>query len=483
MEAAAVASGGAVHVPGGAVGGGGGGYDDPFRVRGAWPELDEGARRILSAVWSTRLASGRHRRRPFQSDLTQDEQQLVMQQLAPSLAAPLSRAGQERLRRAAAGEAPRRLALADKAALAVGRVGLRWAQGVDLLDRANGTLPTAIKMYVDARRCGGLKNFASFAGLDSAKVEALPLDARERALLDEVVREARSSGAPRTVLVLIFVLVGNTQWPHQGYEPHVTKLVVGLPGDTARYEDHAMSAAERRADEARFAWQRGRGRKPREVFVEPSAEAVREGRKLARRPAWLASEAAECTRLRLSGRFPHRVLEVLTADLQANYGVRLEHEQAHALQSFGTPQCALAMLFDLHVGVADGQRQRVCEAFRAHPDCERLTQCKARAAEKRWGHNTLLHLYEQWVHGAHRAAFAAARLWRDTNSLKIGDLLSSGVCDACDLFDSPGALLLCAEEGCPGAVHTFCLARPPQAGAPDWRCSRHARAGAVASDQ
>jgi ferredoxin len=120
------------------------------------------------------------------------------------------------------------------------------------------------------------------------------------------------------------------------------------------------------------------------------------------------------------------------------------------------------------------------------------------------GNNTMLHCYEAWVFENHKHVFDEARRWRMENSLKVnwsffdrishsrrgctdplsstpllrlkrchacgqchssrvftllpvdtensvqtqkvGDLLSTGVCDVCDQFDSPDKLVLCENE-------------------------------------
>ena len=157
--------------------------------------------------------------------------------------------------------------------------------------------------------------------------------------------------------------------------------------------------------------------------------------------------------------------------------MEMRHEQRTSLQSYGAAQCALAMLFDLHVGIPDGERQRVCDTFRSHPD--RVAQKVGKSVDDRSGNHTMLLLYEAWIWESHRSAFEAAREWKDANSLKVGDLLSSGVCDVCDLFDSPASLLLCAAEGCPRAKHTFCgvdcvsVSCSDCRDEQDWRCPDH----------
>ena len=85
----------------------------------------------------------------------------------------------------------------------------------------------------------------------------------------------------------------------------------------------------------------------------------------------------------------------------------------------------------------------------------------------------LLRLYECWLFRTHRAAFDDARRWREANSLRIGDLLSSGVCDVCDCFDTPSELLLCAEPNCARAMHRFCCAQDAPPSEDDWRCPEH----------
>ena len=154
------------------------------------------------------------------------------------------------------------------------------------------------------------------------------------------------------------------------------------------------------------------------------------------------------------------------------------HDQQTALQSYETAQCALAMLFDLHVRAPDVERQRVCDAFHAHPD--RVAQKRgAKTLDDRSANHAMLSLYEAWLLRAHRTSFEAAREWREANSLRIGDLLSSGVCDVCDLFDTPASLLLCADESCPRAIHTFCRAGGNHTACDgfecdDWWCPEHA---------
>ena len=425
----------------------------------AWSALQEEARVILSALWETRLGAG-HRCR-FQSDLTQDEQQLIMRCVAPHCAVPLSDEARQRLRHVS-GSNPL-LSVVDKCKLTPSKATLRWAQAVDLLDRADGTLPTSIKVHVDASAAcrGKAKQLESFAALDRSKVAIPPLDPRERALLSELVQDVSARGASRTVLVLIFIAVGKVHWPHQEYEPHITKLII-LPDGTARYEDHAMSMAERQEGVERRAWLRGGGK--RDVYIEP-----RPGVKRPRAPPdWCTASNPDLVELDVGNRWSIRVHDLLCLELRS-LGVELRHEQRTSLQSYGAAQCALAMLFDLHLGIPDAERQRVCDTFRSHPD--RVAQKVGKSVDDRSGNHTMLLLYEAWILESHRSAFDAAREWKDANSLKIGDLLSSGVCDVCDLFDSPANLLLCAVDGCACAMHTFCMSC--ECRDEDWKCQEH----------
>ena len=144
----------------------------------------------------------------------------------------------------------------------------------------------------------------------------------------------------------------------------------------------------------------------RDVYIEP-----RVGVKRPRTPPdWCTAANPELVELRLSHRWAVRVYDLLSAELQG-LGVALKHEQKTALQSYGTSQCALAVLFDLHVRVPDEQRQRVCDAFRAHPD--RVASKVGKALDDRSGNHAMLSLYEAWVWATHRNVFDEAREWKD----------------------------------------------------------------------
>ena len=137
------------------------------------------------------------------------------------------------------------------------------------------------------------------------------------------------------------------------------------------------------------------------------------------------------------------------------------------------------MLFDLHSAIPDSTRKEVCKRFESHPDC--LAQ---KAAVKihgdRRGNNTLLHLYEKWLWTSRRHHFEEACIWCETNSLRVGDELSSGCCVSCCQGDAPDKIMLCEEEDCPAALHTFC-AFPPLNCLPEeaWYCDRHDRQRSV----
>ena len=117
----------------------------------------------------------------------------------------------------------------------------------------------------------------------------------------------------------------------------------------------------------------------------------------------------------------------------------------------------------------------MCDAFLAHPD-RKPPRLKA-SGDDRSGNDVMLQLFEAWLQAAHAGVFRDAAAWREINSLKVGDLRSSGVCDVCEQTDAPDALLLCDVADCPCAVHTFCC--PRVSASEDWRCSAHAVSSAV----
>ena len=102
--------------------------------------------------------------------------------------------------------------------------------------------------------------------------------------------------------------------------------------------------------------------------------------------------------------------------------------QRTSLQSYGTSQCALAMVFDLHVGVPDAERQRVCDAFLGHPD--RVPQKAAKAVDDRSGNHVMLSLYEVWLWQTHRSIFDAAQGSFVTADIHARDGLAAGALQA-----------------------------------------------------
>ena len=437
-------------------------------------DLCHTTRCTLDAIWHCRIACSNSR--TYQSRLTQDEQQFFIARLVPGCARALSSSSCAALRAVCASDSTRRLAIDDKQHERCSKVTLEWAQGVDVLCRASGTLPLAIKLHIDARKCGR-SNLNTVLGWDPSRVRVMDLDARERALLREAWRDVQQTGRERTVLVLIFISMGRTAWPHQEYDGHVTKIVLKpLREGPSEYEDHAMAKSDRLEVAHRRAWARGG-----QVYIEPDPRLLRvEGangpgkRKRSpasgstARPEWACAEQA--TELVASNRWGVRVYELLAETLKAEGG-ELRHDQVYALQSFDTAQCAVAVLFDLFAAVPDGRRREVCAAFLAHPD-RRPPRAKA-GGDDRSGNDVMLQLFEAWLLSTHREVFAAAAAWRRENSLRIGDLRSSGVCDLCDQLDCPGELLLCEEPTCPCAVHTFCSGASM---ADEWRCASHHKA-------
>ena len=417
-------------------------------------ELPESARALLRCLWAlrTRDAPGA---RVFQSRLSQDEQQYVFARVMNAY--PLNSSSMVSIREVCASE--RRLALEDKRRGRCSKVGLQWAQGVDVIDRAQGTLALSIKLFIDARKVkkGGID---TFEGWDPEKLFANPLDDRESTLLREVWNDVLSTGHPRTVLVLVFVIHGPTNWPKQEYDGHVANMVL-RPDGTASYEDHAMSTAERLEDSDVGVWVDKRGC----YYVEPSAAPAKR-QKIAPRPDWAHPGTAR--RITSQTRWQVVVYDTLRAHL-AGLGCDLVHDQLVSLQSFATPQCAVAMLFDQFVCVPDAARSVVCAAFRNHSD---RTEPRRKAdGDDRSGNDVLMQLFEAYLQLHHAPTLEEAALWSKQNSLDVGALLSSGVCDVCEQYDSPGTLLLCEDEMCPCAVHTFCAGVSSDV---SWRCSWHA---------
>jgi len=158
--------------------------------------------------------------------------------------------------------------------------------------------------------------------------------------------------------------------------------------------------------------------------------------------------------------WPIRVFAEMQAEM-GYLGVALVHDQVRALQSYGTNQCALAMLFDQHVQIPDALRQTVCDVFCQHPDP--IPYKGGKCVYDRTGNNTLLHCYEAWLFENYRG--------RPNAGLAPGEFAQGrgpvvdGVCDVCDQFDSPDQLVLCENDMCPSAMHTFCGKLPDE-----WLC-------------
>lgn len=412
------------------------------------------ARQCLEQMWHLRLADATERRR-YQSRCTQDEQQHVLAHLCH--ARPLCDDAVSRIRNICSDDT--RLTLDDKRHRRSRRATLEWAQGVDAVSRAEGTLALSVKIYVNARRVGK-NHIDTFLGWDPERLYAEKLDVREAALLKEALDDVRATGLPRTVMVLTFLIYGQTHWPKQEYDGHITKIML-RPDGTALYEDHAMSTAERLENEDIRVWEHSG-----QYFVEPCAAGATGGkRKIEPRPDWARPDKAK--RISSQNRWQVAVFEALRAHLVA-LGCDLVHEQLYSLQSFATPQCAVAMLFDQVVRVPDALRRRVCDIFCGHADCTPPRR-KARG-DDRSGNDVLMQLFESWLEKYHSNAFELAAEWRKANSLHVGALLSSGVCDICDQFDTPDLLLLCEEDSCPCAMHAFCGDASVDA---PWRCQWH----------
>lgn len=411
-------------------------------------------RALIVRLWSLRLRDAPGVR-VFQSKFSQDEQQYFIARLTG--AEPLSSSSIARMREVCASD--RRLDLEDKQRRRCAKVGLDWAQGVDVIDRAQGTLALTIKFFIDARK---VKKWGidTVAGWDPEKLFAMPLDVREAALLQEVWNDVLSTRHPRTVLVLVFVIHGPTNWPKQEYDGHITKMVL-RPDGTASYEDHAMSTAERLEDSDIGVWVDKKGR----CYAEPSASSAKR-QKTVPRPDW--AQPGTARRLTPQTRWQVVVYETLRAHLE-RLGCELVHNQLCSLQSFATPQCAVAMLFDLFVCVPDAARAAVCSAFRDHPD--RTPPRRKADGDDRSGNDVLMQLFETYLQLEHQSTLRDATLWSKANSLEVGSLLSSGVCNVCDQIDSPESLLLCEHEMCPCAAHTFCADVSSDT---PWRCPLHA---------
>ena len=88
-----------------------------------------------------------------------------------------------------------------------------------------------------------------------------PLEPIERELLHQVVLESARTNTSITVLVLVYIVLGRIQWPHQEFDCHVTKMVIH-PDGSALYEDHAMSQETRLLMSKNYLWYKcdGKGR-------------------------------------------------------------------------------------------------------------------------------------------------------------------------------------------------------------------------------
>ena len=450
---------------------------NPFRQAKAWHTvgLSPRACTILQEVWDARIAAGSDR--PFQSKLSQDQQQRLMCLLVPGAARMLRLNEQTHqelvssLRSVAKDERPRRLSLEDKAELRDSKPSLWWAEGTDLVERATGELPVAIKLYVDATGCGSLKQLENVSGIDPDKLRVLPLDSRERALFKAAAASSQLDGGG-SLLVLIFILfsAGKCNWRTKNYfTSHVTRIEFG-PGGTALYTDHGMSAQERQDFEQRSAFVDERQRS-RPVYSEPTS--LPTAVKARPRPQWACPGVPGVKQYHYCNLWPVGVFRSLQAELQKCAGVELQHSDRFALQSWDESQCAIAMLFDLHIGIANEHLTAVVGAFAQHPANKRQ---KRRLAEDKSANSTMLRLYEAWLASRFSPQFALSKEWTRTNSLNVGDLQSCGVCDVCDQKDTPSCIILCAHEHCGRAVHCFCLEPPlaePEDYPGDWYCDTH----------
>lgn len=447
--------------------------NNPFHECARWHAagLSPVACKVMAAIWDTEICGPD---RPYQAKLSQDQQQRLMAQLVPLVARRLQSGTQTHpelvgsLRNVAKAEWPRRLALEDKARLRDSKATLWWAEGTDLVERATGELPVSIKLYVDAAGCGSMKQLEQVSGIDPDKVRMVPLDVRERALLKAA---AESDGC---VLVLIFIQFssGPTNWRSKGYfTSHITRIDF-KSGHSALYTDHAMSAPERIDFEHRSLFVNTK-QKGQPVYSEPTT--LPTAVKARPRPPWASASMPGVKQYHYSNLWAVRVFHLLQEELQQLAGIELEHNHCFALQSWDESQCAVAMLFDLHIGIPDKLGPAVVEAFTEHRQIKRQ---KRRLAEDKSANSTMLRLYEAWIASSHTHQFARCKEWADTNSLNVGDLQSCGVCDVCDQKDTPSCILLCAHEQCGRAMHCFCLEPPVPTPENypddhDWFCDLH----------
>jgi hypothetical protein len=162
-------------------------------------------------------------------------------------------------------------------------------------------------------------------------------------------------------------------------------------------------------------------------------------------------------------------------NLSLSLQVALTHTQKFEYQSWNVSQCALAMLFDLHLNIPDENRKEICSIFTKHK-CHIPQNTKlSKKIEDKSGNNTMLHLYERWLYLNYREVFQEAEKWCIDNSLRIGEYVSAGCCFKCDQFDSPESIMLCEVESCPNALHYFCSTEPIFSNLPaaPWYCHDH----------
>lgn len=236
-----------------------------------FPELSNRCKSLLQTLWTITLdfkvehqnKKTRKLYRSYQSDLSQDEQQKILWSMVPELQYALSKQSQLLLREKC---------IEIWSSSLHSKAYLQWIMSSDVMLRASGELPLSLKMIVDATGAArSSKNKQSFNKLCSPKaldteLVLLPsLEPLEKELLHQITLESRRTGSAITVLVLVYIVLGRTQWPYQEYDSHVTKIVI-YPDGNAAYEDHAMNEETRVMMTKNYLWYKCSGKSRGEYF-------------------------------------------------------------------------------------------------------------------------------------------------------------------------------------------------------------------------
>jgi hypothetical protein len=185
--------------------------------------ISDEAELLLTQLWPLRLKeldqpSTRNTvHRPFQSNISQDEQQRIIHSLVPSSCLAMNEEALQRLRSISV------CSLKDHS-----KNNMLWAMRADLMHRARGDLPLSIKVVIDCTKASGkrVRSFSqasSHKQLDPSLVVIQPLHCTDQGLLQEVIREVNRTGMSRSVLVLSYLILGRTTWPHQEYDTHISR--------------------------------------------------------------------------------------------------------------------------------------------------------------------------------------------------------------------------------------------------------------------